>query len=426
MAAHDHILEAWVKQIRAANRKRRFDPFKKDDLVYVSTKNLSFEKGLACKLIPKYIGPYQVLEDFQNHSFRIDLPSEFLQQGVHPVFHSSLLRIHVPNNDHRFPGRLHDQLHETAIAESQWRIDKVISHSGAKHNEVFQVLWSTGDSTWMPYAEIGDLPCVIEYLELLGLEDISQLKMGRGAVPKQEQIELGLASVSLDIAQGNNFYLGFTYNEMGSASDLYIQKPPSPMSFVNGKYNFSILTQISAGEFITGDKFQSDPISYSAQQVWLYIAYDRDLREQGNTVDWIPDGYPRFAKAFNLENFVDKFARIDFQGKPDADKNYPILDLDSPGPTFARFGVEPYECFEKGVHHHPGYVEITEKEYRELRETAYLQARTATRGRQKDEQKRYEKRMEAEAICRREETQPFMGYSRRGRDSRGDSPMRND
>ncbi|KAJ3876672.1 hypothetical protein F5051DRAFT_331442, partial [Lentinula edodes] len=39
MAAHDSILEARVKQTRAANRKRRYDPFQQDDLVYVSTKN---------------------------------------------------------------------------------------------------------------------------------------------------------------------------------------------------------------------------------------------------------------------------------------------------------------------------------------------------------------------------------------------------
>ncbi|KAE9401418.1 hypothetical protein BT96DRAFT_755575, partial [Gymnopus androsaceus JB14] len=35
MAAHDSVLEAHVKQTRTANRKHWFDPFKKDDLIYV-------------------------------------------------------------------------------------------------------------------------------------------------------------------------------------------------------------------------------------------------------------------------------------------------------------------------------------------------------------------------------------------------------
>jgi hypothetical protein len=78
----------------------------KGDLVYFSTKNISFPKGLARKLVPKYIGPYKTLKDYKNHSFKINLPSQVKQQDVHGVFHASLLRAHVPNNDRIFPGRL--------------------------------------------------------------------------------------------------------------------------------------------------------------------------------------------------------------------------------------------------------------------------------------------------------------------------------
>jgi hypothetical protein len=31
-------------------------------------------KGLARKLIPKYIGPYKIVQDFRNQSFKIELP----------------------------------------------------------------------------------------------------------------------------------------------------------------------------------------------------------------------------------------------------------------------------------------------------------------------------------------------------------------
>ncbi|KAJ2911785.1 hypothetical protein MD484_g8628, partial [Candolleomyces efflorescens] len=57
MAAHDSIIAARVKQTRDANNKRRPAPFKTGDLVYLSAKNISFPKGLARKLIPRYIGP---------------------------------------------------------------------------------------------------------------------------------------------------------------------------------------------------------------------------------------------------------------------------------------------------------------------------------------------------------------------------------
>jgi hypothetical protein len=75
MAAHDSILSARVKQTRDANRKRRPIPFKTGELVYLSSKNITFAKGLARKLIPKFIGPYKILEDFGNSFFRLDLPS---------------------------------------------------------------------------------------------------------------------------------------------------------------------------------------------------------------------------------------------------------------------------------------------------------------------------------------------------------------
>ncbi|KAJ3885115.1 hypothetical protein GG344DRAFT_31207, partial [Lentinula edodes] len=88
--------------------------------------------------------------------------------GVHPVFHSSLLRIHVPNDDRQFPGRLDTQLHESPVAQPQWRIEKILSHTGSRRHAIFQVQWNTGDITWMPFAEISQLPCRPEYLELLG------------------------------------------------------------------------------------------------------------------------------------------------------------------------------------------------------------------------------------------------------------------
>ncbi|KAF8808284.1 hypothetical protein BYT27DRAFT_7050766, partial [Phlegmacium glaucopus] len=80
------------------------------------------------KLIPKFIGPYKILKDFNNSSFHLDLPSHLKQRGVHPVFHASLLRIHVPNDDRLFPGRMDTQLGTTPEADGEWAVDKILSH----------------------------------------------------------------------------------------------------------------------------------------------------------------------------------------------------------------------------------------------------------------------------------------------------------
>ncbi|KAJ2914251.1 hypothetical protein MD484_g6182, partial [Candolleomyces efflorescens] len=73
MEAHDSILAARVKQTREANRHRREAPFAEGDLVYLSTKNISFPKGLARKLVPKrgarpevYPAGYRLVHEITN------------------------------------------------------------------------------------------------------------------------------------------------------------------------------------------------------------------------------------------------------------------------------------------------------------------------------------------------------------------------
>ncbi len=91
IAAHDNILQAHIKQTCDANRKCRPSPFVVDDLVYILTANILFPKGTAHKLIPKYMGPYQILKNFHDMLYRIELPSKLKQRGIHDMFHASLL-----------------------------------------------------------------------------------------------------------------------------------------------------------------------------------------------------------------------------------------------------------------------------------------------------------------------------------------------
>lgn len=74
MDAHDAIMKTRVKQTVGANKKRRECPLVKGDLVYISTKNINLPKGTSRKLVPKFVGPYQILEDFGNNSYRVELP----------------------------------------------------------------------------------------------------------------------------------------------------------------------------------------------------------------------------------------------------------------------------------------------------------------------------------------------------------------
>ncbi len=82
---------------------------------------------MSRKLAPKFVGPYPIIEDFGNHSYRLKLPLSFKKRGVHDVFHSSLLRIHIANDDKLFPGRLDSQVFDLEDLEGKCAVEKVLN-----------------------------------------------------------------------------------------------------------------------------------------------------------------------------------------------------------------------------------------------------------------------------------------------------------
>ena len=57
------------------------------------TKNLALPKGRAKKLLPKFIGPYKVIEAHTAASMvTLELPPKLTARQMHPTFHVGLLR----------------------------------------------------------------------------------------------------------------------------------------------------------------------------------------------------------------------------------------------------------------------------------------------------------------------------------------------
>ena len=195
MSAHDAIIGARVKQTRLANKRRRPAPFKERDFVYVSTKNLSLPKNRSRKLMPKYIGPYEILKDYGNSTYRVKLPAELLRRGIHDAFHASLLRIHVPNDDRRFPGRDISQIAVWGYNDGEWAIDRIIAHAGKGAAAQFEVLWKAGDKSWARYEELKGLNAMDAYLEACGVKRANDLPEGNAIAPEEVKIAIGLMSV---------------------------------------------------------------------------------------------------------------------------------------------------------------------------------------------------------------------------------------
>ncbi|KAJ8469437.1 hypothetical protein ONZ45_g16890 [Pleurotus djamor] len=189
IAAHDSILAARVKQTRDANNKRRPAPFAVGDLVYLSTENLKFPKGLTRKLLPKFVGPYKITKAKGGDNFALELPPRLVKRGIHNGFHSSILRIHIPNDDRLFPGRLNDELFEINDDDLEWAADEIVSHAGKGSTAIFELKWKSGDITWLPYHQISQLHAMQAYLDLFGILDIKDLPRGTGSPPDDVQVE---------------------------------------------------------------------------------------------------------------------------------------------------------------------------------------------------------------------------------------------
>jgi hypothetical protein len=85
--AHNTIIAAHMVQIHHMNKRckaEEVDPFKVDQLVYLSTQNLSLPKRRASKLLPMFVGPYKIRKVFPpSLTYKLELPEELKKWRIH-------------------------------------------------------------------------------------------------------------------------------------------------------------------------------------------------------------------------------------------------------------------------------------------------------------------------------------------------------
>jgi hypothetical protein len=192
MKAHDAIIDARIHQTDQANKGRRKSGLAVGELVYLSTKNLKLPKKRARKLVPKYLGPFRITQVVSpGASYKLELSQELKVRGIHDVFHASLLRVHIPNDDRRFPGRQMHQLPGFGQTPKEWAVDRILSHVGKGADASFEIQWATGDVTWAPYAEVKHLAAMDGYCEAMGIKHPRNLPASdRKTSPEMEQVSV--------------------------------------------------------------------------------------------------------------------------------------------------------------------------------------------------------------------------------------------
>lgn len=87
--AKELLAAAQDRQKALANAGRQDVVFAPDDMVWLSTINLTLKHPGTRKLLPRYVGPYKVVQRIGEVAYKLKLPARL---KMHDIFHISLLK----------------------------------------------------------------------------------------------------------------------------------------------------------------------------------------------------------------------------------------------------------------------------------------------------------------------------------------------
>ena len=204
--------------------------------------------------------------------------------------------------------------------DNEWAVDRIKSHSGAKTDAVFEILWKSGDATWLPYYQITHLQALTDYLELIGVSQIAKLPSGHGQPPLDDpQLFLG----SITLCQPTSQFLPcppfanlFHYIKPLLLTISALLHRPSPTPFASPTVDLCrlLLTmpkvrgvkhpsfkRVSATHYLIREPDSSLNSTIHVGQIADYLKFDEQLRLHGGMLclQSMPLGFPGFANLWN-------------------------------------------------------------------------------------------------------------------------------
>jgi Reverse transcriptase (RNA-dependent DNA polymerase)/RNase H-like domain found in reverse transcriptase/Integrase zinc binding domain/Chromo (CHRromatin Organisation MOdifier) domain/Retroviral aspartyl protease len=170
-------LEAAQQRQKAyADQKRRDVELKVGQQVLLSTKNLTLRMVGSAKLLPKFIGPFNIISKINPVAYRLELPDSL---PVHNVFHVSLLKEYVASGKVKPP-----PLPTLIDGELEFDVDMILHHryksQGKKQITEYLVKWEGYDhehNTWEPESNCLNCPeKVQEYWDTVEARNQAKLR----------------------------------------------------------------------------------------------------------------------------------------------------------------------------------------------------------------------------------------------------------
>jgi RNase H-like domain found in reverse transcriptase/Reverse transcriptase (RNA-dependent DNA polymerase)/Integrase zinc binding domain/gag-polyprotein putative aspartyl protease len=160
------LLDAQTRMKTQADKRRLDISLSVGDQVVLSTKNLKLKGVMPRKLMPRYIGPFNVSARIGKVAYRLDLPEHM---KIHNVFHVSLLQPYQPD------GSRHPPAPQLIDGELEYAVESITAHrestvGGAKNRRQrveFLTCWEgfgREHDSWEPGAMLEDTQALEAYL----------------------------------------------------------------------------------------------------------------------------------------------------------------------------------------------------------------------------------------------------------------------
>ena len=146
------------------NKKRQAADFKVGDKVWLATKNLALEDGSGSrKLNPKYCGPFEITEDINGVTYRLNLSQPMIDRGIHNAFHASLLKRYFPDEfDREIPAPPPVQFQD---GHEEYEVEAILRHKKIRGKTKFLVKWrgyADHENTYQPEEDLANASEILQ------------------------------------------------------------------------------------------------------------------------------------------------------------------------------------------------------------------------------------------------------------------------
>lgn len=258
--------------------------------------------------------------------------------------------------------------------DDEWAVDRILSHHGSRTDAIFEILWKSGDVTWLPYYQITHLQALTDYLGLLGVSKIAKLPKGMGRPPLDDpQVFVGAimsctpsdTTSSFCTSDFPSVLRSFPSNLKSTfrsfLSHIPFFRTPFISLTIDLEYsmpepyhrgvNHPIFSRISPTHYlIQNDEWLN--ITLHVGQVADFLNYEHQLRLQKSIADFksMPHGYLEFASYWNDFRDSSDTRRISFFYFPD-DSTTPVLDISTSPVHIDEFFITPEQVGLGNPHH---------------------------------------------------------------------------